>query len=384
MRLGKYQEMVQRYLASYVNTEFLSVIFSIFKVVAMFAWINHLIACAWYGIAVGNFAEQNWLEVYSMDMHSLEEKYAISYHWSLTLFSGIMEVVPQSHIERTFNVIVCIFAFFASCWIVSLITSEMTHLEIVSATASKQLNALHKYLNANDISQTTCLQILRCVKNAMRFESLHPSESSVKLLTSVSQPLMVVLHFEMHMKLLSMHPFLNEFAFSDAGVMKEVTHSAISCLLLSPGEILFCVGEVQTTPCMYFVRSGQLEYQKESQSEEVDANSPETLDAGSWFCEPSLWTPWEHFGTMIAVRECDILVLSSEAFVRIVVNSETHGLPAYKYGYRFLELLNHLPDEEISDLPIPSMKLEAITLEVFHGDSQEDMEAETHDTSHSK
>lgn len=210
------------------------------------------------------------------------------------------------------------------------------------------------------------MQIHRNVKNAMHYESMHPPEHSVKLLTLVSEPMKIVLNFEMHIKWLSAHPFLREYAVWSSGMMKRVCHTALSRLLISKGEVLFCAAEVQAKPQMYFVKSGTLDYAAEDLNAEGGVGKVEQVDVSAWFCDPALFTPWEHFGTMTARTDCEILVMNAEVFVSIAIQAEKHGVPAYKFGYKYLELLNTIEEAEITDLHIKSIDLEVLTMEIFN------------------
>merc|ERR1712019_50073 len=130
---------------------------------------------------------------------------------------------------------------------------------------------------------------------------------------------MVNLHFEQHIKLLSAHPFLREYTDWSPGMMKKMTHTAVSRLLMSKGELLFSEGEVQNHPRMYFLKTGQMEYSRQIDDQ---VGSSEIVNPFNWFCEAALWTPWEHFGSMQATSECEMLVLNAEVFVKIAIDGE--------------------------------------------------------------
>merc|ERR1712113_1242381 len=125
--------------------------------------VNHVIACGWYAIAKNN--DEGWLSHFRVE--GLTNTYWTSYHWSLTQFSGTMEVFPTNSVERIFSVLTLLFAFIVTSWVVSSITSSMTRLEIATARESEKLSKLTRYLFDNRISRAISLRVQRSVRSSM-------------------------------------------------------------------------------------------------------------------------------------------------------------------------------------------------------------------------
>merc|ERR1719188_206690 len=72
----------------------------------------------------------------------------------------------------------------------------------------------------------------------------------------------------------------------------------------------------ETCSCMYFLRSGLLNYEAHS----AQGASVLSFEPGEWLCEASLWTTWQHLGTLYAKFESALMLVDSIAFCREVRN----------------------------------------------------------------
>lgn len=276
----------------------------------------------------------------------LEYRYVTSFHWALCQFSGTMEVNPQNMSERFFAVSSLFFAFFVSACVVSSITSSMTHLEIATAHVAARMSSLKQYLFDNNISRKLALRVQRNAQHVIQQRQKNRSEDSVELLTMISPSLQRELHFEIYMPRLDYHPFLHEYCELYPGVMKQVCHTAVSQLSLMRGDLLFSEGEIPPIPHMYMCFSGRLFYHRLSDQ----TGLADSLLVGEWACESVLWTPWVHCGTMRAKADCTLIVLDAEAFQTTVARSESQGVPVYLYGRAFVDWLNTVDEDQLTDL----------------------------------
>merc|ERR1712050_3117 len=143
-----------------------------------------------------------------------------SYHWSLSQFTGSMEVFPTNVQERVLAVIILLFAFVVTAWVVSSITSSMTRLEIATARESEKLTMLTRYLFDHKISRRIALRVQRSVRSALQEQQRNVPEKEIELLSLVSEPLRVEIHFEIHDPIIGVHPFFNSYGDTLPGIMR--------------------------------------------------------------------------------------------------------------------------------------------------------------------
>lgn len=336
----------------YFRSELAEIGGGILKIFIFMVWVNHAIACCWYGLADGEDGGRNWLDEHASS-RSLGYTYLTSYHWAMCQFAGTMEVSPVNITERFFAVISLLFAFFVSASVVSSITSSMTRLEIATAHVASKISSLKKYLYDNHISSKVALRVERDAQHVLAREQETRAGNSIELLGMISSSLQREVHFEIYMPRLKFHPFFDEYCGSFPSIMKQVCHNAVSQMTLMRGDMLFTEGEIPPIPHMYFMMMGKMTYS----SIAYESTPATSLHAGEWCCEAVLWTPWIHCGTMRVKADCTLLVLDAEAFQSIVARSEVQGLPVYCYGSRFVKWLNTLTEEELTDLWDPCMDM---------------------------
>eukprot|EP00747_Dinoflagellata_sp_TGD_P060378 gnl/TRDRNA2_/TRDRNA2_152012_c1_seq1.p1 gnl/TRDRNA2_/TRDRNA2_152012_c1~~gnl/TRDRNA2_/TRDRNA2_152012_c1_seq1.p1 ORF type:complete len:226 (-),score=37.64 gnl/TRDRNA2_/TRDRNA2_152012_c1_seq1:184-837(-) len=168
---------------------------------------------------------------------------------------------------------------------------------------------LRKFLSQNRISNNLTLRVQRSAKHAIAGDL---TEDAVELLHIVCEPLRIEMHFEMYGSILRHHPFFLEFLTEAPDVMRRICHYAMSTLLLSRGDLLFSKGEVPTEPKMYFMWKGSVEY-------DCPWNDDSLLHPTDWVAEPTLWTQWQHRGTLTAVGDAKLAVLDAKTFQQIAV-----------------------------------------------------------------
>merc|ERR1719181_2010605 len=98
-------------------------------------------------------------------MHYL---YTTSLHWSLTQFTpASMEVYPENARERTFAIVVLVFALVTFSSFVSSITNAMTHLRNMNSEFEKQLLVFQRYLRYHRISTPLAVRMRRHLEHRL-------------------------------------------------------------------------------------------------------------------------------------------------------------------------------------------------------------------------
>jgi len=365
LRLKSMPNVLKNVMEAYFRSEVASIVIAILKIMLFICWLNHVIACCWYGLAYADDTEHNWLTSHMSYSSSIAYHYWSAFHWSLSGFTGNMEVFPHNTGERVFSVLVLLLIYVISASVVSSITSLMTRLEIATALEARKFHSLKQYLLDNHISARVALRVTRNAQYALSEQKKNTPESSIELLGLISDPLRVELHFEINMPVLGHHPFFRNYALYAPGMMRQVCHLGIGILSLSRGDVVFSEGEVTSFPSMFFLLDGRLNYSHRL-GDVVELKPPD------WFSEAILWTPWMHCGVMRAKSECRCKVLEAETFANVCTTWASSIRYAQKYGKSFVHHLNNHPRGALylTDIDDPDMDVEWSANKALPKDSQ--------------
>lgn len=331
LRLVRMQEVLQA-ITERVQSDKLSFVLSATKLL-IFVLVNaHVIACLWWLVGVHHIEDgSTWVSVNGYNSNTLDSQYLVSLHWSLSQFTGGNdEVTPENTLERFYAVIAWVFGFMAAAVILSVMTSNLTHLHIIGGAHSRQLATLRKYLKQNRISSNLALRVQRSAQHAVTGD-LAPD--SVELLAVVAEPLRVEMNFEMYSAILGNHPFFTDYIYEDPQVIRRVCHFGMSMVLLAKGDVVFSKGELPREPKMYFVVKGLLDY--------YCRGDTVTIGERQWAAEAALWTTWTHRGTLTSSTDVKMAALDSKTFRDLV--HRFRGKKSFDprlYASEFVEHLN--------------------------------------------
>jgi len=365
IRLMRMPEFLKS-LAYYFRSEVSQIMLGLLKIMIFVVIINHVMGCSWFGVGVGTSGEEgSWVERYGLEERTLSYKYATSFHWSLTQFTGSMEIYPVNTLERWYAISTLFITFLISAYAVSRITSSLTRLEIVTAQQISRMADLKQFLFDNQISRRVALSVQRNAQHALTQEKRHVAAESIELLSMISEPLQVELHFEMYMPKFCSNPFMARFGEVYPTQMREICHTAVSLVSLSSGDVLFSDGETPPTPTMYVLISGKAQYLQE----ETLIEDASIVRERQCLCEAALWTHWVHCGILLSKAPCRLLSLDASVFQDIVTSSvPEHDLTKLRaYPQRYVDHLTTCPVQELTDLEDPAMPVGDWVHEAFAG-----------------
>lgn len=327
-----------------IRSERLFILTDITKIVLVIIGFAHISACFWYGIGVqGDAGRRTWVSEGLLADESLAYRYMTSLHWSLSQFSGGMdEVRPYNTEERSYCLVVFIVSFMIAAVLTSSLTSAMTRLHMLATRQSQQLSKLRRFLADNGVSRVLAMRVQRNANHAMMEQERYQQEINVELLSVISAPIKMELHFEMYSPILSRHPFFNKYAEECPHVMRKVCHRSTAMSLVSFNDIIFNAGELPLHPKMFWVCNGNLSYF--SMHEQAwDVNE------GDWISEGVLWTAWMHRGSLRANGDCRLCELDARSFQDIVGQFDHAFFDPKDYAAKFVRGLN-LHQGEVTDL----------------------------------
>eukprot|EP00929_Paragymnodinium_shiwhaense_P012974 TRINITY_DN120841_c0_g1_i1.p1 TRINITY_DN120841_c0_g1~~TRINITY_DN120841_c0_g1_i1.p1 ORF type:complete len:762 (-),score=140.38 TRINITY_DN120841_c0_g1_i1:538-2823(-) len=329
-----------------IDSEQLRDVLDMMKYVVIILTINHLVACLWYSLGMRliemNDSDVTWIERYRMDEYSTGYKYATSMHWSLTQFTpASVDIQPQNLVERTYAVIVLMFAMCVFSSFVGSLTAKMTHLRERVPVSRRNLILLRRYLHQNDVSTKLSAKIQTYVSLTLWARSFYVQEKDVEMLGTLTGPLKRELQTEIIQPQLTGHLYMSELAQGSAELMSKVCVHAVDQVSLAASDLLFQLWEQATS--MFFLRRGTMRYK--TLSEETF-----TMLEGEWCSEPVLWCEWNHRGRMHACSDCQLLAVESVRFREILQKHPMDGYGAYSYGRRYVAALwrDNQGDEQLA------------------------------------
>lgn len=345
-------ESIRAIIEHYFSSAMGQTVFSIVKLLCVIVWINHVLACLWYYVASRDDGDDhNWVYLYGINQNDKQYIYVTALHWSITqFFCGAAPVGPTNFDERTFNVIVLFFSIMMSAFIISSLTTSMTRLSIVAAEEAQKFAALRDYLSQNNISARVALRVQRNARFALQELMRHTPEQNIDLLSLVSQPLRIELHFEVHMPALAQYPFFDMYRHDCPELLRSVCHEAVSQVALSQGDLVFSQG-VDNVNHMYFLVAGKLAYVQADMYDDVVMGQRRTIvPEGAWACEAAFFTEWVHCGSMRAKAESQLKIVTIDLFLELAKKYKAFMSYPRGFGHRYMSFINKKKPTELSDL----------------------------------
>jgi len=330
-----------------IDSEYVSVVANLVKMILMLLVVNHLICCMWYTVSINQSVENTWIKVHNYDNAHWTYRYFTAFHWSITQFTpASMDVQPQNLAERVFTVVVVIFALVGFSYIVGSITGSLGQLRSMHAEESTLFWDLKRYLARNKVPRPLSMRIQKYLENAWQAQS-KKSGQNFKLKNMLSEQLLSELKFEMAVPQLRIHPLLDRLIDKSKVTANRLANVAMGHKLLAAGDYLFHHGEAATH--MFIVVDGKLIYARLDSYGGVHKELVEKAE--DWIAEPVLWTRrWVHCGLLKAIEDCDNLAIDSKKFAeQVKLNPEALEFVS-EYAQNFIEWLNNEDPNDLSDI----------------------------------
>lgn len=373
-RVIKLPQLV-RFFDERVRSEKLMLLLSVFKITLFILGLAHVVACLWYGLGESTHGD-SWVKAEDLGEGSgatLSKKYLYSFHWSITQYVGGMdEILPTNHTERLFATIVVFCAFVVSACFVSSITSSLTRLHIIAGKRSGQFSALRRFLCDRGVSSETMVRVQRNAQHALLEKQRNVPEGEVELLSLISEPLLVEIHFEEHSPVLKTHPFFALYLDMNPAGMRKLCHSGVSVKTISKGDVLFSSGEIPAHPAMHCCCGGNLLY------EQTAGNGKDgrimRVTKGTWISEAVLWVSWTHQGMLRASTDhCRLLKVNAENFQKIASQFQNLEFHPGLYAACFAAWLREQQeDETLTDITSSVMAEDIVSNAYYNNETDSD------------
>eukprot|EP00927_Polykrikos_kofoidii_P046374 TRINITY_DN40608_c0_g1_i2.p1 TRINITY_DN40608_c0_g1~~TRINITY_DN40608_c0_g1_i2.p1 ORF type:complete len:689 (-),score=77.86 TRINITY_DN40608_c0_g1_i2:37-2103(-) len=328
------------------DSEYVSILAHIVKMVCLLLAINHCIACVWYAIATSR--SDNWISAFGFEDADWWYLYLTSFHWSITQFTpSSMHVQPVNDTERLFTIMVVVSALIVFSYLVGSITSSLGQLRGMKESGDKQFWHLRCYLRQNKVPIALSLRIQKFLEHKWKSQQSHMPTQSVTILRLLSDHLASELGRATSVETLRVHPLLNQLDRISRVTVQRLSCNAISRKFLAAQDSLFYSGEVASHA--YFVVAGRFQYLRRDRN---GKKHQEWVDGQEdWIAEPVLWSPtWLHLGFLVAIEECEVLLINPAQFIDVASKNPEVLQIVSKYGQMFIDWMSTVPFEDLSDI----------------------------------
>jgi len=346
LRIMKLQRVINK-LYDIIDNEYTFIIAELIKMMVFILVLNHVIACGWFlvGGLSSSLGYASWI-TWSEDFLELGVgyQYTTSLHWTLTQFTpASMDVVARNITERTYSIIVLLFAMVAFSSIVGTVTSSMTVIRQMKNDKQKQFWMLRRYLKQKGVSPDLTLRMTRFLEHQVEKQEKTIQVGKVLILQHISDQLSSELHHEMYAPCLKGHALFECLSREMKGVASRICHFALKSQQLATGDTVFSLGEEASRT--FIIKSGDFQY---TLCNGKPLDPPLVLQ--EWLAEAVLWTPWRYRGRCRAVAPSELLALDGGRFAEAMTIHPKPWAFARHYGEMFIRCLNCQGPGEWSDV----------------------------------
>lgn len=320
-------------LQDLLHSQVMSLYYGLASSIAHLMVLNHLIACAWFG--VHHLSSDNWVAASNMEDSEIIHQYLVCLNWAFAqLGVGSSNAKPINSLEFAFCILIAFRSLITSSTLISTVSNLMAGLSKIKEDETNEFRLLRAYLAANDIQQQLTQKVTQFLQfqYALRQEA-RSADMQVPLLELLSQQLQGELQFARFQKALCKLRFIEDLIddpdLQTMQVLHRLAMTALSNTIVAAKDVIFLCGSQAVAACLKL--SGSLTYFHE--------DGTKTIDSSTWVAEVCLWTPWIFMGDLVADDVTRMALLDAASFGEILSqNWQTH-YAAHRYAKDFLETL---------------------------------------------
>jgi len=268
-------------------------------------------------------------------------RYATSLHWSLAHFApGTMTMQPENSAERSYAILLLVFGMIVFAAFTAALTNKMIRLRDMHGETSKQFWLLRRYLRERSVPSALVFRILRYTEYACASQEDVIQESSVTILSLLSDQLRAELMYTVSFSSLLTHPLFEEAHATSEVAVYSLAEKVLMRKSLASQDCLFEEG-LETTH-MYYIVSGSMSY--------IMPRAPEVrVEQDAWLCEHALWVPWSYHGDAMAVTECPVIYVDVHAWGEAIRSDARLWVLMAGYADKFADWLNEVDLAQLTD-----------------------------------
>jgi len=333
------------------------------KLLIFIAWLCHVGSCVWYflGRTLTDEVVETW---YSR----LEDRgpyfhYCMGLYWSLSaMFSGASSQLPNTTWEALLSAVCVVLGALFVTAITSTLAAILIEAQEVQQETKRKDRLLTSFLEQHG---TPVLLALAVRNNFLSHVAATPrlTEQDLPFLPLLAPQLRAALRESQYGAYFMTLPAFRILTALQDTAMQDMCFTAASTAMLQSGQEIFAAAsEVETA---IVLTAGKLDYkllmdkdtlspQDRSSNDgrrvsvlEQTHRSEHTLLTGTWVCELALFVEWKATGSLSAYTTCELLVISAEAFIKVVMLSPGMAAFASLYATHVAEALVKSPSDSL-------------------------------------
>eukprot|EP00403_Amphidinium_massartii_P004537 CAMPEP_0178375138 /NCGR_PEP_ID=MMETSP0689_2-20121128/2733_1 /TAXON_ID=160604 /ORGANISM="Amphidinium massartii, Strain CS-259" /LENGTH=937 /DNA_ID=CAMNT_0019995121 /DNA_START=1 /DNA_END=2811 /DNA_ORIENTATION=- len=419
MRISRLEGIYARLCDRYPRLRGTGIMLSIFKILLLILYINHMIACGWYALGSqieGSDTGSVWLEI-SSTSPALQDsdgnvvkyhdagfayQYFTAFHFSLTQMTpGSMQVFPVNTYERIYNGSCLIFGLLFFSTLVSSLSSKLMQQKLRYEEHHRTFGTLYRFLRESKVSRKLAISVEQEAKSRMNQASIL-SYCNVSALKFLSPAMRAELKYGICRGQLVHIPFFRISVHMKPEAVRALCRDFVDFKVVVQADHVF--ESLKPAECIYTLVKGGLEYATEKQWE--CASSDASMNLGkkiscdtplrgasrktngtfasttvvtppapqppteSWLAEAALWSHWQHAGTAKATESgsesgASMMSLQVSGFVEIIKNEPLLQELAWEYTQQFHRRMSMMATQagaDMDDMQLGSATYEDVVL----------------------
>lgn len=342
VKLRRVNEVFQEYF----HSQAASLYYGLASSIAHLMILNHLIACAWFGVS--RLSTDNWVLDSNIEEEWMGHQYLVCLNWAFAqLGVGSSSAKPTNSLEFAFCILITFRSLITSSTLISTVSNLMAGLSKIKEDENTEFRLLRCYLSHNDIQPELGQKVTQFLQHQYTLrQEARSADMDVPLLELLSHQLRGELQFARHRKSLRKLAFVDDMIEGEdlqtLHVLHRLAMTALSNASVASKDIIFFSGTRASHA--YLKLSGDLIYFTENAEEE-------SVDSSAWIAEICLWTPWVYLGDLMAEDVTRLAILDADQFCEIMAQSWLTQRAAAKHARQYLETLRLKQDQtEWTDL----------------------------------
>jgi len=350
------------------------------KLLVLIAWLSHIGSCVWY------FLGRSWSREYAESwFHELPENssaifnYMQGLYWSLsTMFSGASSTPPNTTSEAVLSSVCVILGALFVTSITSTLAAILIEAQEVQQEMKRKDRALTAFMEQNNTPVLLALAVradfLSQVASAPRL-----TEGDLTFLPLIAPGLRAALRESMYGRHFYRLPVIRILGALQDGAMADFCFTASSTALQRGGQEVFAAGHEVESAILLF--GGSMSYTlwrdpkptpdagglgmdsrrclERAETRRISAldvaiagrsSVPKEIKPGTWLCELAMFLQWRTVGSLWATKTCELLVVTSEDFIKVVSLSPEMAAFSSMYAAQLAQCLNQENSIPPSDL----------------------------------
>ncbi|KAF4729999.1 hypothetical protein FOZ63_023821 [Perkinsus olseni] len=310
LRVLKLKRIISK-VEEYINSEVLSVLIQLLRLVTFVVFIAHWVACVWYALADTDPTTRfSWLDRFDYRDAPPWDQYIAAMYWSFATMTtvGYGDIYPVNSVEQVFGVVTMLLACGVFAFFVGAIGSVVRKLDANAAAFRAKKKAVNQYFRQRRLPKPLQVRVRRYLEFVWEYGKDANLEEG-EVMSILSPPLRTEIMVHLVGGVIRSAPFFTNIPLS---MLKKICQ-VVTRETHAPGDIIFEEGEWASS--MYFVIKGKVKLLSRSHGGATIGY----LSEGGYFGEVALFMETSRSASAKCLSFCDTICLSRQSLLDLLV-----------------------------------------------------------------